>query len=170
MVLGSSHRHVVELMAGASAQGRVTLTLRRRTFTPTGEHNVYCLALQKSSFIVLLSFSVFPTFTVLLCSITVQADVIFLYLVENSFCYCSVAHVHAKRFHTLFLVMGVVITVKEVIGGTGLCCGPLLCCFFQSCTTAHWRCSSRMTSPSPGGRMKALDLSSSHPSQSLAPP
>ena len=92
MVLGSSHRHVVELMAGASAQGRVTLTLRRRTFTPTGEHNMYCLALQKSSFIVLLSFSVFPTFTVLLCSITVQADVIFLYLVENSFCYCSVAH------------------------------------------------------------------------------
>ncbi|KAK8401754.1 hypothetical protein O3P69_001104 [Scylla paramamosain] len=39
MVLGSSHRHVVELMAGASAQGRVTLTLRRRTFTPTELHN-----------------------------------------------------------------------------------------------------------------------------------
>lgn len=36
MVLGSSHRHVVDLMAAAAAQGRVTLTLRRRTLSPTG--------------------------------------------------------------------------------------------------------------------------------------
>lgn len=39
MVLGSSHRHVVDLMAAAAAQGRVTLTLRRRTLSPTGELN-----------------------------------------------------------------------------------------------------------------------------------
>nr|XP_045623571.1 uncharacterized protein LOC123773736 isoform X1 [Procambarus clarkii] len=39
MVLGSSHHHVVQLMAAAATQGRVTLTLRRRTHNPTDLHN-----------------------------------------------------------------------------------------------------------------------------------
>ncbi|KAK8737494.1 hypothetical protein OTU49_004523 [Cherax quadricarinatus] len=39
MVLGSSHHHVVQLMAAAATHGRVTLTLRRRTHTPTELHN-----------------------------------------------------------------------------------------------------------------------------------
>ncbi|XP_071514432.1 uncharacterized protein [Panulirus ornatus] len=39
MVLGSSHHHVVQLMAAAATHGRVTLTLRRRTPNPTELHN-----------------------------------------------------------------------------------------------------------------------------------
>ncbi|XP_042228560.1 uncharacterized protein LOC121870683 isoform X2 [Homarus americanus] len=39
MVLGSSHHHVVQLMAGAATHGRVTLTLRRRSLNPSELHN-----------------------------------------------------------------------------------------------------------------------------------